>query len=226
MVYHPDFHPGILGILASRLAESYGVPAVVFGRTPVAGVLAGSCRTSGTVHIRDMLAKAQEVERFAGQEDIISFGGHKGAAGIKIHQKGLEAFRENFFSALSMEAVDGDGLQVLETDGSLAPEDINLDTLDEIGNLAPFGQHFAAPVFSNEFTVDSAKFVGKDKDHLQLVISIDTNQYRGIWFRAVAKDKETAEAALPGRIIHCVYQLSGNEFRGKRSLQLCITNVS
>lgn len=226
VLYHPDFHPGILGILASRLAESYGVPAVVFAGTPVGGVLAGSSRTSGTVHIRDMLAQAQKIERCTGQEDIISFGGHRGAAGIKIHQKGLESFRRNFFSALSMAAVGGNGLPILETDGSLAPDEINLDTLDEIGNLAPFGQYFAAPVFSNEFTVVSAKFVGKDKDHLQLVLSINKRQFRGIWFRALTKDRGKVAMTTPGRKIQCVYQLSGNAFRGKTNLQLCITNVS
>ncbi len=225
VLYHPDFHPGILGIIASKLAESYGVPAVVFAGTPVEGILAGSCRTNGTVHIRKMLDRAAEMEIGASSKSIISFGGHRGAAGIKLHEQGLEVFRENFLAAISSGEVEGEGVTVLETDGGLTAEEISHATLDEINHLAPFGQHFEHPVFLNEFTVESAKFVGKDKDHLQFILRINKTQYRGIWFRASAKNKKAAEAAVSGKQIHCLYQLASNEFRGKRSLQLCITDV-
>ncbi len=226
VVYHPDCHPGILGILASRLAESYGVPAIVFSNTPVAGILAGSCRTNGATHIRNLLAQAAARERLAGEENIVSFGGHKGAAGIKINEAGLAAFRAHLIAALIEEEGGDDAVNLLETDGALAAEDIHLSTLEELASLGPFGQHFEHPVYANRFMVDSARFVGKDNDHLQLSLSFDKGQYRAIWFRARSKNREAAEAAVAGREIYCVYQLASNEFRGKRSLQLCITEVS
>lgn len=226
VAYHTDFHPGILGILASRLAEKHGVPAVVFGNTPHGEVLAGSCRTGGGVHILNILAQTADMEQRANQENIISFGGHKGAAGIKIFKQGLDLFRENFLKAIDREEIDNEGLAFLDTDGALALENINLATVDEINKLAPFGQHFEHPVFSNEFSVDSAKFVGKDKDHLQLILCMGTSKFRAIWFRARTKSKQTAESIVPGCHMHCVYQLAGNEFRGKRQLQLCISDVS
>jgi single-stranded-DNA-specific exonuclease len=227
VVYHPDFHPGIAGIIASRLAECYGIPVVVFSATALQGILAGSCRTGGasTVHIRNVLTQTAEMEKLSGQENIISFGGHKSAAGIKIHQKGLEQFRIFFLDAIGGNAGEGEDYKIIETDGSLPHEEISLATVDEIGSLAPFGQHFEHPVFLNKFTVESAKFVGMDEDHLQLTLRMNTSQYRGIWFRARTKNKEVAEATVAGSQINCAYQLSSNEFRGKRSLQLCISEV-
>lgn len=226
VVYHPDFHPGILGILASRLAESYGVPALVFGKTPTKGILAGSCRTSGATHIRNILATTAAIEGKASQEIIISFGGHKGAAGIKIKEKGLEVFKENFLATIGREEGEVDKTILLETDGPLDPDKINLTTLEEINVLAPFGQYFEHPVFMNEFTVESSKCVGKDKDHLQLTLRAKSNNYRAIWFRAMTKNKEAAQAIRQGSQINCIYQLSGNEFRGRRNLQLCINDVT
>ncbi len=226
VVYHPDFHPGISGILASRLAESYGVPVVVFSNTATKGVLAGSCRTSGASHIRNILARTAEMASQANRENIISFGGHKGAAGIKIHQQELETFRKDFLAVLCEEEGSDEDFVVLETDGSLRAEEISLATVDEINMLAPFGQHFEHPVFANEFIVASAKFVGQDKDHLQLTLEIDNNQYRGIWFRARAKNEKMANSSVPGSTINCIYQLASNEFRGKRNIQLCITDIT
>lgn len=228
VVFHPDFHPGITGIIASRLAETHGVPTVVFSKTKDEGVLSGSCRTGGapTTHIRDLLARAVAGEQAAGQENTISFGGHKGAAGIKIHEQGLTEFRRFFLAAIADSGGEGDGLKVIETDGALAPGAINLATAEEIASLAPFGQHFEHPAFANTFQVESVKFVGLDKDHLQLTLSIGPSHYRGIWFRARSKNKEAAEATVTGTEIHCLYQLSSNEFRGRRSLQLCINAVN
>lgn len=227
VVYHPDFHPGIAGIIASRLAESYGVPVVVFSTTALQGILTGSCRTGGasTVHIRNMLAETAEMEKYAHQQNIISFGGHKSAAGIKIHQKGLDQFRKFFLVVIAKNAGEGEDFKIIETDGSLASTEISLATVDEIGSLAPFGQHFEHPAFSNKFIVESAKFVGIDEDHLQLTLRMNTSQYRGIWFRARTKNKDVAEATVAGSKINCAYQLSSNEFRGKKSLQLCISEV-
>ncbi len=227
VVYHPDFHPGISGIIASRLAEFFAVPTVVFSKTKQQGILAGSCRTGGTAeaHIRNILAETADMEKETNQEYIISFGGHKGAAGLKIKEEGLIAFRKNFREAIRRKHGPDQGLVVLETDGPLEDEAITLATINEINSLAPFGHHFEHPVFSNEFIVDSAKFVGKNKDHLQLLLRIQKEQYRGIWFRARTKNKKVAENSTAGTRIHCTYQLASNEFRGKKNLQICITEA-
>ena len=91
--------------------------------------------------------------------------------------------------------------------------------------LAPFGQQFEAPVFDNIFEVGSAKFVGKDKDHLQLMLKCNSNTLRAIWFRARSKNKKIAEKATGGSTIQCVYQLAAQSFRGRQSLQVCIQEV-
>ncbi len=225
VVYHPDFHPGILGIMASRLAESYGVPAIVLGKTATEGVLAGSCRTNGTVHIFKMLSQAAALEKIACQDNIISFGGHRGAAGLKLHQPGVAAFRAHFLAAIAGEEGGAD-VTLVETDGALAPTEITLATCAQISVLEPFGQHFAHPVFVNKFTVKNAKFVGKEKDHLQLTLTNNKGSYRGIWFRAQTTNPQATAIAVSGNQIYCLYQLSTNEYRGQKNLQLCITDVA
>ncbi len=225
VMHHSDFHLGILGILASRLAENHGVPAVVFGKSHDDGVLTGSCRTAVGFHLLNILNQVSDLEEKSGQKTIISYGGHKGAAGVKINEQGFDLFRKNFLKIVRKEAENQEEGVFWDVDGSL--EEISLATLDEINTLAPFGQHFEPPVFKDKFTVETAKFVGKDKDHLQLTLSTPkTRNIRSIWFRARAKSREKSESIEPGGGIECVYRLAVNEFRGRKQLQLCISHVN
>lgn len=223
LVYDPRFHPGILGIIASRLAESHDLPAVVLGRSPDPEVLVGSCRSNGLVHMHDTLAQVDALAQEGGRACLLSYGGHQGAAGLKIDKKSLGLFEELLLRAVALAGHGQSGQHLLETDGRLAAAQISLDTVSQLDGLRPYGQHFPAPRFSGEFRVRTARYVGQNKDHLQLVLEAGGKRHRAIWFGA--GHRETADTPLVGRQVTCVYELAANHYQGAASVQLIVSHI-
>lgn len=217
VVADDTFHAGVQGIVASRLVDRYGRPAVVFSPGRDHGQYSGSARTVDGIHVQQAL-------QFVHKHDsdlMLSFGGHRGAAGLRIGRDRLAEFAEIFEQAVRIQAGDRVFGPIILTDGEPDFSEISLETLADIESLAPFGREFENPVFKGIFKIERLRPVGAEPIHLSMGLSGRGRIFQAIWFRAL----ERAGDPLPfhkGDRVQCVYRLSENKFRGKTTLQLIV----
>ena len=177
-IFDPDFHEGVVGIVASRLKDKLHRPTFVFAMSQAddAGdTLKGSGRSITGFHLRDALDLV--AKRHPGV--LLRFGGHAMAAGCTIDADQLDVF-EAALQQVATEWLDARTLtRELETDGPLAPEYRHPDVVEHI-QQAVWGQGFAAPVFSESLAVISQRIVGEK--HLALKLKHHDQVVDGIWF--------------------------------------------
>lgn len=220
VVHLADGHPGVQGIVASRLVQSFGRPAVVLTQSPDPEMLTGSGRSVEGVHLRDALQRACELA----PEALPRFGGHSGAAGVGVPIRQMEAFQHALVTAID-EQLDGRELYpLILSDGALKPHQLALPILDELEALAPYGREFEAPLFEGRFVVDQARLVGSEGNHLMMTLAAGDQMVRAIWFRAVTPGENMPVAV--GEEIRCAFRLSRNRYRGRESLQLMIEHAT
>jgi len=212
-LFQPDWHPGIVGILASRLKDRWHRPAIAFARSTEggrSGEIKGSGRSIAGFHLRDALDLV--AKREPGM--LPKFGGHAMAAGLTLREEDLERFNRAFESVAREWLTDAHLQRVLETDGSLDPGAVSLE-LAESFRSGVWGQGFPAPAFDDTFEIADQRWVGGK--HLRLRLTRGTGN-AGRRFEAIAFNQATL---LPGRV-HAVYRLDVNEYQGAQSLQLMI----
>lgn len=207
-VYHPDWHQGVVGLVASRLKETYWRPALAFARCED-GTLRGSGRSVPDVHLRDALDLVSK--RHPGI--ILKFGGHAMAAGLTLVEAAYSRFVDGFDAAVQ-ELTGTDSFDpVIETDGSLEPD---FATIEVAGLLQEqvWGAGFPAPVFRDTFRVLHQRLL-KGK-HLKLFLQRGTQRFDAIWFNHADTVPEQAELA---------YRLDRNEWNGRVSVQLIVEHA-
>ncbi len=208
-VFDPDFHEGVVGIVASRLKDKLHRPTFVFAASSAPGKeheLKGSGRSIAGFHLRDALDLV--AKRAPGV--LLRFGGHAMAAGCTIAEEHFEAFEETL-NQVAMEWLDDATLQRrLETDGPLPPEYRRTDLVDLL-QAAVWGQGFAPPVFSEEVDVLSQRLVGEK--HLALKLKHQGEPVDGIWFNRTE--------SLPARV-KLAYRLDADEWQGQKRLRFLI----
>jgi single-stranded-DNA-specific exonuclease len=222
VVYHDDFHAGVQGIVSSRLMEKFGRPVIVLSPTNDIMKLTGSARTIPAVHIRDA------IEQVANKcpDIVLGFGGHKGAAGLKLSRQGIEEFKVQFDQAVEQQLNAQDDLRpIIYTDGELAESELTYQTIAELKHLEPYGREFEVPVFEGDFVVQSIRVIGSEGNHLMIQLATDSHSFRAVWFRALEK-KNDPFPFVEKQIIHAVYQLKENYYRGNFSIQLHIIYAS
>ncbi|MDN6297598.1 MAG: DHHA1 domain-containing protein [Halomonas sp.] len=219
VVFVEDGHPGVQGIVASRLVQTYGRPALVLTRAAAPGMLTGSGRSIDGLHLRDALQRAHELAA----EALPRFGGHSGAAGIGVPEERLAEFKAAFLQAVGEQLGDTPLYPKLWTDGELGAAQLDLATLDELEALGPYGREFDPPLFEGHFLVESLRPVGADGTHLMMELSIGALTLKAIWFRALTPGELPAFAL--GDTLHCAYKLNRNRFRGRESLQLMVEHA-
>ena len=204
-LYRPEWHQGVVGIVASRLKDRFHRPVVVFARASD-GELRGSGRAIAGFHLRDALDLV--AKRAPGT--ITRFGGHAYAAGVSIPEDALPRFADEF-ERVAREYLPPTALRkTLETDGELAPEDLTVGLADEL-RARVWGQGFPAALFEGEFTVVEQRLVGGE--HTRAVLSSAGRRVEAIAFRTTGP--------LPARL-SAAYRPERNEFQGLSSLQLVI----
>lgn len=222
VIYHDNFHAGVQGIVASRLMEKYGRPVIILSPTNDPQKLTGSARTIPGVHIRDAI---EHVANHS-SEMVLGFGGHKGAAGLKLNVSLIDDFRLLFDSAIELQLnVDADLRPVIYTDGELDESELSFETIAELKALEPYGREFEAPVFEGDFKVQSIRGMGSEGNHLMIQLATESHSFRAVWFRALEK-KNDPFPFVEGQFIRVVYQLKENFFRGNFSIQLHIVYAS
>jgi len=215
VIWLANGHPGVHGIIASRVSETYGCPAVCL--SPKQGqedIVTGSGRGIDGFHVRDALQACAN----AAPDLFTAFGGHIGAGGLTIPFEKIAPFRELFHRAARSQLSNDDIGPVLETDGPVESASLSLEAVDALAAIEPFGRGFEAPRFDGVFTLRSSKRVG-DGTHVRLVLEAnDGTPVPAIWFSAVADASEEIPA-LVGDRVQVVFELSANEWR-ERTLQL------
>ena len=213
-VFDPDFHEGVVGIVASRLKDRLHRPTFVFAASSAPGKeheLKGSGRSIAGFHLRDALDLV--AKRHPGV--ILKFGGHAMAAGCTVAEEHFETF-EQAFAQVAQEWLDAATLtRRLETDGPLAPEYCRAELVDQL-QLQVWGQGFAPPTFSEQVQVLSQRLVGEAKNHLQLKLLHQGQPMDAIWFGHTEQ--------LPERAL-LAFRLDVNEWRGERKVQFLVEGV-
>ncbi|MEN9888914.1 MAG: Single-stranded-DNA-specific exonuclease RecJ [Pseudomonadota bacterium] len=208
-VFDPDFHEGVVGIVASRLKDKLHRPTFVFAASTAPGKeheLKGSGRSIPGFHLRDALDLV--AKRAPGV--VLRFGGHAMAAGCTVAEEHFEVF-EATLQQVAMEWLDATTLQRrLETDGPLAPEYRRTELVDMLQREV-WGQGFAPPVFCEEVEVLSQRLVGEK--HLALKLKHQGQAVDGIWFNR--------SAPLPARA-RIAYRLETDEWQGQKRLRFLI----
>jgi len=204
-LFRPDWHQGVVGIVASRLKDRYHRPTIVFARA-ANGELRGSGRSIGGFHLRDALDTV--TKRAPGI--IQRFGGHAFAAGLTIEESVLPEFSAAFEEIARGELTPAHLRRAVETDGPLAPGELTVE-LAQMLAARVWGQGFAAPTFDDRFVVGAQRIVG-DK-HLKLSLERGGERFDAIAFNQTGP--------LPARI-HAAYRPDINEWNGLKSLQLVI----
>ena len=208
-VFDPDFHEGVVGIVASRLKEQMHRPVFVFAPSNAPGKeheLKGSGRSIPGFHLRDaldLLAKRQPGV-------LLRFGGHAMAAGCTIAEEHLDLF-ESTLQQIAAEGLDAATLQRrLETDGALPSEFRRVDLVEMLQGEV-WGQGFAPPVFCEELEVLSQRLVG-DR-HLSLKLRHQGEPVEGIWFGRTEP--------LPARVT-LAYRLETDEWQGRKRVRFLV----
>ncbi|MDR5897797.1 DHHA1 domain-containing protein [Halomonas vilamensis] len=214
-----DGHPGVQGIVASRLVQAYGRPALVLTQAAQPGMLTGSGRSIDGLHLRDSLQRTFELA----PEALPRFGGHSGAAGVGVPREQLDAFKAAFLHAVSEQLGDTPLYPRLWTDGELSTAQLTLGTLSEIEALGPYGREFDPPLFEGRFIVEALRPVGADGTHLMLELSTGPVTCKAIWFRALTPGELPSFSV--GDTLHCAYKLNRNRWRGRDSLQLMVEHA-
>ena len=208
-VFDPEFHEGVVGIVASRLKDRLHRPSFVFAASGAPGhehELKGSGRSIPGFHLRDALDLVSK--RHPGL--LLRFGGHAMAAGCTVAGARFEEFKQAL-AQVAREWLDAATLtRRIETDGPLAPQWLDTALVDQL-QLAVWGQGFAAPTFSEELQVMSQRLVGEK--HLKLELLHHGARIDGIWFNHTDP--------LPSRTT-LAYRLDINEWRGERKVQFLV----
>lgn len=216
-LFEPDWHQGVIGILASRLKERYFRPAIAFADAGD-GLLKGSARSVPGLHIRDALDAVA-----AKHPGLISkFGGHAMAAGLSLPQEHYGAFAAAFDAEVRRQLSEDDLTGRLLSDGQLSVTEFNLELAKALRHAGPWGQHFPEPLFHGAFQIVQQRLVG-DK-HLKLVLQTECGGQTldGIAFNI---DRELWPNPTV-RWVEVAYKLDVNEFRGNQTVQLMIAHLA
>jgi single-stranded-DNA-specific exonuclease len=208
-LFDPDFHEGVIGIVAARLKDKLYRPTFVFAASQAPGKaheLKGSGRSIPGFHLRDALDLI--AKRHPGV--LLRFGGHAAAAGCTIAEEHLDTF-DQAFQQIAAEWLDDATLQRrLETDGALDPQYRRVDLIDTLYQQV-WGQGFAPPVFCEELEIVSQRLVGQK--HLQLKVRHGGDVVDGIWFGHAEP--------LPSRV-KLAFRLDADEWQGQRRVRFLV----
>jgi single-stranded-DNA-specific exonuclease len=212
-VFDPDFHEGVVGIVAAKLKDLHHRPTFVFAPSQAAGKgheLKGSGRSIPGFHLRDALDLV--AKRHPGV--LLRFGGHAMAAGCTLEEDNLATFEEAL-QQVAQEWLDEATLQRrLETDGPLLPEYRRPELADTLAREV-WGQGFAPPTFSEEVEVLGQRLVGEK--HLALKLRHHGQPVDGIWFGRVDP--------LPA-LAHLAFRLEADEWQGNKRVRFVVEGMA
>jgi len=214
-LYEPDWHEGVVGIVASRLKDRLHRPVIAFALS-ANGQIKGSARSVSGVHIRDILDAVA-----AQHPQLISrFGGHAMAAGLSLPEANFAEFAQAFDVQVRQQLSQAQLRGVLVSDGELTAPDFTLPVAELLRKGGPWGQSFDEPLFDGEFELVQRRIVAER--HLKMVLRVPQSERL---LDAIAFNITDADWPPQVERVEAVYRLDVNEFRGERSLQLMVQHL-
>ncbi len=224
IVYSADWHEGVIGIVASKLVETFKVPAIVFTNSEQDGIIKASARSAGDLNLFDCLAENSEL--------FLKFGGHKAAAGLSMPKENLSVFKKNMLETISKVPAIQRTVQNY-FDVEIEPHEINPKLLKELEMLEPFGMGNQKPLFKmKNFRLDSFDLLkdvhvrwnlSSKKDPTCKLKGISFN-YIGKWGIAHPEDLYNAQERDDDDLT-AYFTLGVNHFNGNQYIQLMIERI-
>lgn len=211
---HANWHAGVVGIVASKVAEEYGKPAILL-LTPPGEPARGSARSAPGVDIGAAIAACSHL--------LLTHGGHPGAAGLSLLPENINAFRRELSRQVELHR-DADVAPGLVVDAVLSLDELSIALADALRQLAPFGQGNPAPQFATYgLQIAGDQRMGREGQHRKFFVRAADAGERAprlpvVWFGG-------GDAELPPAPLDVVYTLNVNEYRGERSLQLMFVDA-
>jgi single-stranded-DNA-specific exonuclease len=208
-------HAGVHGIVASRLVERYGKPAICFSpKQGEPGIITGSARGIEGMHVRDAMQKV----RTQSPDILLKFGGHEGAGGLTLKESNFKRFEQAYEEAVSEQLGD----KVLEpyilSDGVIGTNEVSFELIHGLDRLQPFGREFEAPLFTGLFKLMSSKPMGEKGTHWRFqLIGNEDGVFEAVWFNVGQECPLTMDG-----LYRIVFTPELNWWRGKAKMQLMI----
>ncbi|MCL2676645.1 MAG: single-stranded-DNA-specific exonuclease RecJ [Streptococcaceae bacterium] len=211
VLYHADWHKGVLGIVAGRLVEKYQKPFILLAEEE--GVLRGSARSIEAYNIFKALDNHRQL--------LVAFGGHKQAAGMTIALENIESVQKALIDYIEAEKIDMSQKGQLEIFDNLSLKDISLTTIKSFEKLAPFGMGHPKPYFLvSDYQVLQSRSMGKDNSHLKLKIQQEETAVDAIYFGHGLEDIEFEQSDT-----QLAVYLSSNTWQGTTTVQLMVEDA-
>lgn len=212
VVHHPDWHKGVLGIVASRLTESYYRPTVVLTES-AEGILTGSARSVKNFDLYEAIYECRE--------HLIQFGGHQFAAGLTLQKEKVNDFAQAFEQVVTARITPEHLVPELEIDAVIEPEIITPQFYNILSDMAPFGPGNMKPVFVTKNLIDTGWSKVVKEQHIKLSLRKNSSAtHSGIGFGIADK-----YPLLKQGTIDVAYHIEQNEWNGKVSLEWMVKDL-
>ncbi|MBP9718284.1 single-stranded-DNA-specific exonuclease RecJ [Candidatus Gracilibacteria bacterium] len=213
VIAHTSFHSGIIGLIAARICEKYGKPAIIMEDR--GEVVVGSCRSIPGINVVEILTHASEL--------MTGFGGHAAAAGFEMPKKNLEKFTKKSIKKMNTMLKAGPLKPQLDIDCLLEEADITDRTIKLLELMEPYGMGNERPKFlCTGLPVHEVNTVGKEKKHLKITSHLNGKKIDCMAFKMGHLLAELSAATT----IDAVCELEENEWMGRKRLQLNIIDFS
>lgn len=209
------WHPGIIGIVASRIVETFSRPVVMIALNGDTG--RGSARTVGDFHLYNAIKECSDL--------LIQFGGHHHAAGLSIAKENVKAFQRRFHEVVTANATPEDFIPRLNIDTEIEFDEVTPRLMKLLKMLGPFGPENSHPVLvsRNLSLVGAPNIIGSEKTHLKFKVRQNNQVLDAIAFGMA--DYAEQLRAQPNQV-HLAYTLEENTWNGKTSTQLRIKDIA
>jgi single-stranded-DNA-specific exonuclease len=204
--YSPDWHRGVVGIVANRVVELFHRPAIVLGRDENTGLAQGSGRSIPGFHLLDALSEMEEL--------FTRYGGHRQAVGVTLEESRVEELRDRFNVYARRVLSDHDLAPEVACDAEVSLEELTDASVDEVLHLAPFGLGNRSPLFlvRGAEVRQAPEYFGKDREHIRLRLF----QGPSCLFAKAWRFASRAGALQPGARVDAAVTLEADPFSAKR----------
>ena len=212
VLYQEDWHEGILGIVASRIVESFQRPTMILNIDHEKQHAKGSARSISQISMFELLST---------QADLIDkFGGHHAAAGLTLPIENVESLKQALNEVMKNQFKE-DALQPEKyIDAAVALDTVTVENIASLERLRPFGIQFERPLFQlNHLTIQQARAIGQQQNHLK--ISFVEQKLQGLFWNEGSRIHEI----MPNQHINAIGELQINEWNGNRTPQLIVTDI-
>ena len=214
VVYSPNWHKGVVGIVASRLTETYYRPTIVL-TAGEDGIISGSARSVGGFDIYTAIDSCSDL--------LTNFGGHKYAAGLSMHIDDLPEFKQRFETYVAAHIREDQLQPTLLVEAELDLADITSAFYNVIRYLEPFGPGNPRPLFATRNLINhrDTRAVGKEGEHLRLDVTDRAYAITGIAF----KRGDMAKHIQNGNPVDICYELDENTFNNRTTIQMMVQDI-